>query len=109
MEQCCREDSLGTQHSRTHSEIQGLVQQHTQPSAGVAVVSLAWYAATSLVLGTPTTPPPPLTTPPQGGWEEWQGRGGGEGHDAANEHTHISSGGIGSDRSHMVQFTVHEI
>ena len=64
MEQCCREDSLGTQHSRTHSEAQGLVQQHTQPSAGVAVVSLAWYAATSLVLGTPTTPTPPLTTPP---------------------------------------------
>ena len=30
---------------------------NTQPSAGVAVVSLAWYAATSLVLGTPTTPP----------------------------------------------------
>ena len=62
-EQCCREDSLVTQHSRTHSEAQGLVQQHTQPSAGVAVVSLARYAATSLVLGTPTTPPPPLTTP----------------------------------------------
>ena len=90
MEQCCREDSLGTQHSRTHSEAQGLVQQHTQPSAGVAVVSLAWYAATSLVLGTPTTPPSPLTTPTQGGWEEWEGRGRGEGHDAANEHTHIS-------------------
>ena len=58
-----------TQHSSTHSEAQGLVQQYTQPSAGVAVVSLAWYAATSLVLGTPTTPPPPLTTPPQGGRE----------------------------------------
>ena len=90
MEQYCREDSLGTQHSRTHSEAQGLVQQCTQPSAGVAVVSLAWYAATSLVLGAPTTPPPPLTTPPQGGWEEGEGRGGGEVHDAANEHTHIS-------------------
>ena len=63
MEQCCREDSLGTQHSRTHSEAQGMVQQRTQPSAGVAVVSLAWYAATSLLLGTPTTPAPPLTTP----------------------------------------------
>ena len=59
------EDSLGTQHSSTHSEAQGqgLVQQHTQPSAGVAVISLAWYAATSLVLDTPTTPPPLLTTP----------------------------------------------
>ena len=79
MEQCCREDSLGTQYSRTHSEAQGLVQQHTQPSAGVAVVSLAWYAATSLVLDTPTTPPPPLTTPPQGGWEEWEGSGEGRG------------------------------
>ena len=52
---------------------------NTQPSAGVAVVSLAWYAATSLVLGTPTTPPPPLTTPTQGGWEQGEGRGGGEG------------------------------
>ena len=40
--------------------------------------------------GTPTTPPPPLTTPPQGGWEQWEGRGGGEVHDAANEHAHIS-------------------
>ena len=52
---------------------------NTQPSAGVAVVSLAWYAATSLVLGTPTTPPPPLTTPHKedgrSGKGEEEGRG----------------------------------
>ena len=43
MELCCREGSLGTQHSKTHSEaLVLLVQQHTQPSYDVAVKTLLW-------------------------------------------------------------------